>query len=49
MLGSVWKSPEAPQSATSPSGAPANPFSRTLATIEAQEKGGDTAGHPKGS
>ncbi|KAK7193243.1 hypothetical protein DPSP01_008158 [Paraphaeosphaeria sporulosa] len=47
MLGSAWKSPAAPQSATSPSGVPANPFSRTLATIEPQEKGGDVAGQPK--
>ena len=29
-------------------GAPANPFSRTLATIEPQEGGGDTAVLPKG-
>ena len=46
--GSAWKSTASTQSATSPSGIPANPFSRTLATIEPQEKGGD-AGQPKGS
>lgn len=49
MSASASKSTAAPQSATSPSGAPANPFSRTLATIEAREKGGDAAGQPKGA
>ncbi|KAF2443921.1 hypothetical protein P171DRAFT_21924 [Karstenula rhodostoma CBS 690.94] len=47
MLGSAWKSTASPQPVTSPSGAPANPFARTLATIEPQEKGGDAAGQPK--
>ncbi|KAL5410016.1 hypothetical protein PMIN06_012086 [Paraphaeosphaeria minitans] len=47
MVGSAWKSTAAPQSASSPSGVPANPFSRTLATMEPQEKGGDAAGQPK--
>ncbi|KAJ4348118.1 uncharacterized protein N0V89_009490 [Didymosphaeria variabile] len=47
MLGNEWKSTGTPQSATSPSGAPANPFSRTLATIESQEKGGNTTGPSK--
>ncbi|KAF2033274.1 hypothetical protein EK21DRAFT_58872 [Setomelanomma holmii] len=39
----IWSSPrrdyQAPQSATSPSGIPANPFSRTLASIEPQKRG----------
>lgn len=49
IVGNEWKSTGAPQSATSPSGAPANPFSRTLATIESQEKGGDTGGLSRGT
>ncbi|KAJ4291100.1 hypothetical protein N0V90_010298 [Kalmusia sp. IMI 367209] len=43
----TWKSTGVSGSVHSPSGAPANPFSRTLASIEPQEKGGETAGQPK--
>ncbi|KAH7085277.1 hypothetical protein BKA63DRAFT_499297 [Paraphoma chrysanthemicola] len=42
-MADVWSSPrrdyQAPLSATSPGGIPANPFSRTLASIEPQERG----------
>ncbi|KAF1977108.1 hypothetical protein BU23DRAFT_551042 [Bimuria novae-zelandiae CBS 107.79] len=40
--GNTWKSTGVSASAHSPSGAPANPFSRTLATLEPREQGGET-------
>lgn len=50
MTGSTRKNTGAPEAVNSPSGAPANPFSRTLANIEPQEKGsGELAGQNRGA
>lgn len=48
VLGNTWKSSEALPSVLPTSGAPANPFARTLATIESQEGGGNPAVLPRG-
>ena len=48
--GGLRRKADAPEAMQSPSGAPANPFSKTLATIEPYERGsGESAGQSKGA
>lgn len=50
MTGSTRKSMGRPEAVHSPTGAPANPFSRTLASMEPQEKGKeDSAAQNRGA
>ncbi|PSN62627.1 hypothetical protein BS50DRAFT_577537 [Corynespora cassiicola Philippines] len=48
MAGASWRNSAPPDSLRSPTGAPINPFAKTLATIEQQEKaGGERAGQSR--